>query len=110
MKSRQQRDKFEHTNNAGISTRPIWKLMPELSMYKNAVTDDLAQSRYLADTIVNIPSGGSSLPIHLIKKEAIMLDDETILVTGGTGSFGYAFVSLLNTTTLSKSSSIRVMR
>ena len=58
MKSRQQRDKFlEHTNNAGVSTRPIWKLMPELSMYKNAVTDDLAQSRYLADTIVNIPSG-----------------------------------------------------
>lgn len=58
MESRQQRDKFlDYTNNSGISTRPIWMLMSDLSMYKNAVTDDLTQSRFLADTIVNIPSG-----------------------------------------------------
>lgn len=58
METRQQRDEFlDHTNNAGISTRPIWMLMTELSIYKDAVTDELIQSRHLADTIVNIPSG-----------------------------------------------------
>lgn len=58
METRQQRDEFlDHTNNAGISTRPIWMLMSELLIYKNAVTDVLMQSRHLADTIVNIPSG-----------------------------------------------------
>ena len=40
----------------GIMTRPIWKLMNKLDMFKNSETDDLKNSNWLEERIVNIPS------------------------------------------------------
>ena len=37
-------------------TRPIWKMMNKLSMYKDAQSDDLTNSEWLEDRVVNIPS------------------------------------------------------
>ena len=37
-------------------TRPIWNLMSNLDMYKNCQTDDLKNSLWLEDRVVNIPS------------------------------------------------------
>ena len=52
-----QRDKFlEETNSRGVMTRPIWKMMNKLSMYKDAQSDDLTNSEWLEDRVVNIPS------------------------------------------------------
>ena len=52
-----ERDKFlEQTNSAGVMTRPIWDLMSTLPMFKESQRDDLAVSKRLADTVVNIPS------------------------------------------------------
>lgn len=52
-----QRDNFlKQTNEAGIMTRPVWRLLPDLKIYKNCQTDDLKNARYLAERIVNIPS------------------------------------------------------
>ena len=52
-----QRDKFlEETNSRGVMTRPIWKMMNKLSMYKDAQSDDLINSKWLEDRVVNIPS------------------------------------------------------
>lgn len=48
------------TNDAGIQTRPVWKLMHHLPMYAHCPAGPLEQSEYLADRIVNIPS---SVPI-----------------------------------------------
>ena len=37
-------------------TRPIWKLMNELKMFKDRQKDDLKNSKYLEERVVNIPS------------------------------------------------------
>lgn len=48
---------LEFTNAQGIMTRPIWQLMSRLEMFKNAPKGDLSNSEWLADRVVNIPSG-----------------------------------------------------
>ena len=57
LKDKQERDAFlEFTNNNGVMTRPIWKLMNKLDMFKNYQKDDLLNAKYLADRVVNFPS------------------------------------------------------
>ncbi len=57
LNSQQQRDKFlEETNSSSVTTRPIWTLMNKLPMFKNAQCDDLKNSKWLVDRVVNIPS------------------------------------------------------
>lgn len=45
------------TNAAGVMTRPIWALMPTLPMFRDAARGPLDQSQWLADRVVNLPSG-----------------------------------------------------
>ena len=53
----EQREAFlEFTNSNNVQTRPIWKLMHKLPPYKNYEHDDLSNSEWLEDRIVNIPS------------------------------------------------------
>ncbi len=47
---------LEYTNDHGVMTRPVWELMNRLVMFKDAQTDGLANTQWLADRIVNIPS------------------------------------------------------
>ncbi|MDE6811614.1 MAG: DegT/DnrJ/EryC1/StrS family aminotransferase, partial [Muribaculaceae bacterium] len=47
---------LEVTNDNGVMTRPIWELMNRLSMFKDCRHDDLSNTIYLSDRIVNIPS------------------------------------------------------
>jgi aminotransferase in exopolysaccharide biosynthesis len=57
LDSREDRDKFlEVTNDNKVMTRPIWTLMPKLSMFKDCQTDGLKNSLWLEDRVVNIPS------------------------------------------------------
>ena len=44
------------TNKNGIMTRPIWKLMHHLEMFKNCPKMDLSISESLENRIINIPS------------------------------------------------------
>ncbi|MDF2183729.1 LegC family aminotransferase [Grimontia hollisae] len=44
------------TNNAGVMTRPIWKLMHHLPMFAHALRGDLTHSEYLESHLVNLPS------------------------------------------------------
>ena len=56
-KDKQSRDEFlEFTNANGIMTRPIWRLMNELSMFKRAQSSSLINSQYLEQRVVNISS------------------------------------------------------
>ena len=58
LKDSAARDAFlEATNAAGIMTRPAWKLMTELPMYKNCQKGPLDNSVWLREHIVNLPSG-----------------------------------------------------
>jgi len=57
LKNKNQRDKFlEETNSKGVMTRPIWTLMNKLPMFKDAQCDDLKNSYWLEERVVNIPS------------------------------------------------------
>lgn len=52
-----QRDEFlEFTNKNGVMTRPIWRLMNELEMFKDCQKDELKNAKYLEQRVVNIPS------------------------------------------------------
>lgn len=44
------------TNEAGVMTRPIWKLMYRLPMFANAPRGDLTQSEFIEAHLVNLPS------------------------------------------------------
>ena len=58
MENKKDRDQFLDFSNAkGIMTRPIWTLMFDLPMYKDCIMDSQKNARFLADRIVNIPSG-----------------------------------------------------
>jgi perosamine synthetase len=53
----QERDCFlKYSNDNGVMTRPIWTLMNKLEMFKNCQTDELLNSNYLEERVVNIPS------------------------------------------------------
>lgn len=57
LEDREQRDEFlKETNESGIMTRPIWKLMNKLEMFSTCQTSDLSNSEWLEDRVVNIPS------------------------------------------------------
>jgi len=47
---------LKESNKSGIMTRPLWRLLNELPMYKSCQTDQLRNSRSLYQRIVNIPS------------------------------------------------------
>lgn len=57
LESKAERDLFlTESNSQGVMTRPIWRLMNELPMFKNCQCSDLTNSEWLADRVVNIPS------------------------------------------------------
>lgn len=54
----EERNQFlEYTNDNGVMTRPIWRLMNKLDMYKNCQTSDLEYANWFEERVVNIPSG-----------------------------------------------------
>ena len=57
LPNRETRDEFlKATNEAGVMTRPIWRLLNKLDMYKDCQTDVLENAQWLEDRVVNIPS------------------------------------------------------
>jgi len=57
LQDKKERDMFlTYTNDRGITTRPVWRLISETEMYKKYQRDDLENSYWLQDRIVNIPS------------------------------------------------------
>jgi len=57
LPDRRTRDNFlKVTNEAGVMTRPAWRLLNKLDMYRDCQTDDLTNAQWLEDRLVNIPS------------------------------------------------------
>ena len=57
LKDKCERDLFLRiTNENNVMTRPIWRLMSDLQMFKNFQHDGLQNSRWLEERVVNIPS------------------------------------------------------
>lgn len=57
LESKEARDMLlAYTNEREVMTRPIWRLMTELPMYRHCQRDDLTNSRWLEERIVNLPS------------------------------------------------------
>lgn len=54
---RKERDEFlEFTNNNGVMTRPIWRLMTDLPAFSHAIKMPLTNAERYVDTVVNLPS------------------------------------------------------
>ncbi|MEY5000875.1 MAG: UDP-4-amino-4-deoxy-L-arabinose--oxoglutarate aminotransferase [Bacteroidota bacterium] len=49
-------DFLDYAIESNVMCRPIWKLLIDLPMYQDCYHDGLANSRFLEDRIVNIPS------------------------------------------------------
>ncbi|PIQ47518.1 MAG: aminotransferase DegT [Cytophagales bacterium CG12_big_fil_rev_8_21_14_0_65_40_12] len=57
LDNQRERDEFlAKTNDAGVMTRPIWKLMFDLPMFKDCYRDSQENASLLSERIVNIPS------------------------------------------------------
>ncbi|WP_440995035.1 LegC family aminotransferase [Arhodomonas sp. SL1] len=57
LDSREERDALlAYTNEREVMTRPIWRLMTELPMYRHCWHDGLEVSRWLEERVVNLPS------------------------------------------------------
>ena len=68
LKDREQReDVLRATNSCGVMTRPIWRLMTELPMYRRCEHDGLENSKWLVDRIINVPSSVPEKEFHKLK-------------------------------------------
>lgn len=57
LENREARDTFlEYTNSRDVMTRPVWRLMHHLDMFAHCQHDGLANSLWLEDRLVNLPS------------------------------------------------------
>lgn len=57
MDNEAERDKFlEYMNKEGVMTRPVWGLMNKLRMFKECQTDELKNTNWFEQRVVNIPS------------------------------------------------------
>jgi len=57
LSGRKERDAFlQATNDAGVMTRPVWRLMNKLEMFKTCPCGSLKNSEWLEQRVVNIPS------------------------------------------------------
>jgi aminotransferase in exopolysaccharide biosynthesis len=55
--NKKERDEFlDYTNNNGVMTRPVWRLMNKLDMFKGCQTGNLENAEWLEKRVVNIPS------------------------------------------------------
>ena len=52
---------LQETNDNGVMTRPIWELMNRLPMFEHCQHDDLKNTIWFADRVVNIPSSVRSV-------------------------------------------------
>jgi perosamine synthetase len=57
FKSHEEQQSFLYYSNAQkVMTRPVWRLMNKLPMYKNCIAGPLDNAEWLEDRVVNIPS------------------------------------------------------
>lgn len=62
VSDRNERDELlRYANDEKVMMRPIWRLMNELPMYANCQSDELPNSKWLEQRVVNIPS--SYIPV-----------------------------------------------
>ena len=57
LKDVNERDAFlTYTNEAGVMTRPVWKLNNKLKMFKDSIASNLDNAEWIEERLVNIPS------------------------------------------------------
>ena len=51
-------------NDAGLMTRPVWTLMHQMPMYRNAPKVSLPVAESLEWSLINIPSSSGLVPVN----------------------------------------------
>jgi len=63
LKDREEREAFlRYTNDNKVMTRPLWRTMTRLDMYKDCQSFKLEEAYWLEDRLVNIPSSAWIYP------------------------------------------------
>jgi aminotransferase in exopolysaccharide biosynthesis len=62
LNNKKERDEFlEYTNDHGVMTRPAWKLLNKLDMFKGHWTGNIENAGWIENRLVNIPSSYRNL-------------------------------------------------
>lgn len=57
LKNKDEKENFlQYTNENNVMSRPIWRLINKLDIYKNSQHDDISNALWLEERVVNIPS------------------------------------------------------
>jgi perosamine synthetase len=57
LEDKKSRETFlQKLNESGVMSRPIWRLMNELTMFSDCQSSDLTNAKWLEERVVNIPS------------------------------------------------------
>ena len=57
LEDKQSRDDFlRELNDAGVMSRPVWRLMNELTMFSDCQSSDITNAKWLEERVVNLPS------------------------------------------------------
>ena len=57
LEDREERDLFlKYSNENRVMARPVWKLIPEVKMFKNNICEDISVAKRISECLVNIPS------------------------------------------------------
>jgi dTDP-4-amino-4,6-dideoxygalactose transaminase len=57
VNSKKERNEFlSFTNDNGVMTRPVWRLLSDLKIFRSFQTDSLKNSKWLEARLVNLPS------------------------------------------------------
>ncbi len=59
---------LRYTNSRGIMTRPVWRLMSSLEMFNGCQNDGLANSKWIEDRVVNLPSSVPDSELERIRE------------------------------------------
>jgi perosamine synthetase len=60
LEDKESRDNFlNELNNAGVMSRPVWRLMNELAMFSECQCSDIPNAKWLEERVVNIPSSAN---------------------------------------------------
>jgi perosamine synthetase len=64
-----QRDAFlKFSNSEGVMTRPVWRLMSSLAMFNSCQSDELVNSKWIENRLVNLPSSVPGSEYERIRK------------------------------------------
>jgi len=80
VNNKEEREKFlTYTNDNGIMTRPVWTLMHKLAMFRHCMTDELLNSEWIEERLINITTPSLKINMQWLKLRAVLPKTQALL-------------------------------